>query len=1098
MQFSPNNSSPDTDRIQLAPLRGDSFGKTLSEASGLIGNTMGKNDSTSGLANAEFPAKTTVTSLDHTFQAPLVLAPSSPQLPLQPTQPPPVPQFASSFTAQTVSIDPKSSNQSADAELVSIVMGPNSTLKVNPNDAIDIFANTNFSLVIDGPNWQQHGPISYSGLTKSDPFIKFFRSYAITLFKSGELSKYLQHKYSKTKKRSSSTLNGNSKRSKNQDLVNNEGDTGVKLELGKEGTGFDERKANGGPEENEQEGDGDADTGEGEEEEIGGLEDSLVVNKIGLSKEAKARMEAEANIKVKLPDSYPGIKAFNKVKKTQDESFENIVFKSALQVLPSQRSIFILFYRFFKYVCPFIPIIDEHSLIIDLCKILPEKFPRFQTHKYNEIIIKHPNDMNTLAILLLIVRLGYMSMIHNDELNNEYTADEKTAADEMKPISSEEYSKVISLCIPDELTLSKSSFKLIQALTLQYFYRQVAPEDCHGLSGSDAQLLLGIIIRHSINVGLNRDPKKYTSPSIKNNEPLMECWRRLWHYLMLTDAITSIHCGTVLNVKSLEISDVVAPKYEGKTKELDEMYYNINMICDSYRNLSNKINNIQTKPKVVDILAETNELEKIFFNFFGKDFFKDYICLPLEEEDEDEDINVESPTSEGDIDTDGGLNSLNGVTTAAGTAGNTHNDPENKVPNVDSSASSTATLASSNFEQNRRNSSISTSASSKKSNKLEGKKSMHSSTLVNLDPRIKHEKSYIKVIKFITFIQLRTNLSSMYYMIAVHYENKYNESKTPSMSAGIELFKIYIKSVVQLIYIMSYVLEHLVTLFSKNYDYILTSSSERCMIKTHAFISSFFVRILHHKKDLTVKKEQAKQDSDKISELNMRLGVLHNLFLIVLVESECFVGSFKKLSRRYVNSYRIQVMLYLVLKQCMSNPDFFFDRAIQNLHHEGTNMLQFFTLNELEQVSRMCEEFRSAKEEQNKMKKERSGRRRRRSSSVTTNDASQTSSEDIRVQLATLYYGNTEQNLYRSSMEGAESISGVGFGAKGFKGAPGVRLSLVDDTANSNASTSSQSPLYSDPSIAYALNNSVLGDNPINLNEDYIKIFDVYNDIDHD
>ena len=98
-----------------------------------------------------------------------------------------------------------------------------------------------------------------------------------------------------------------------------------------------------------------------------------------------------------------------------------------------------------------------------------------------------------------------------------------------------------------------------------------------------------------------------------------------------------------------------------------------------------------------------------------------------------------------------------------------------------------------------------------------------------------HMEKVVKVFKYCLFIQLRTNLSGMYYKIAIHYENEYDKSKTPSMKAGIELFKIYIKSVVQLVYIMSYVLDNSVYLFGKNFDYMLTASNERYMIKTHSF-----------------------------------------------------------------------------------------------------------------------------------------------------------------------------------------------------------------------------------------------------------------------
>lgn len=366
-------------------------------------------------------------------------------------------------------------------------------------------------------------------------------------------------------------------------------------------------------------------------------------------------------------------------------------------------------------------------------------------------------------------------------------------------------------------------------------------------------------------------------------------------------------------------------------------------------------------------------------------------------------------------------------------------------------------------------------------------------------------------------------------MIAVHYENQYNESKTPSMRAGIELFKIYIKSVVQLVYIMSYVLDHLVELFGKNYDYILTSINERCMIKTHSFLTSFFIRLLHHIKDLTLKREIARQKGENIDSLNMRLVVSHNLFLIVLIESELFVGNFRKLSKRYINSYRLYVMLYLVLRQCMSNPDFFFEQSMkQKLHHEGTNMLAFFTLNELEQVSRMCEEFRSAKEEQNRIKKGKSAIRRK--SGVSAGSATASSTNNTPAKLSTSdALGNSPSYYHASGNSGSAGDGTSNGGDLGFtkglltQGAGSIINSIigeaslrshleagraqipggfggmdgVEGTSHSN-STGSQSPFSSDPSMYSALNNFILGDNPTSQNEDFIKLFDVYNDLDHD
>ncbi|KAF6045076.1 hypothetical protein FOB60_004162 [Candida parapsilosis] len=220
--------------------------------------------------------------------------------------------------------------------------------------------------------------------------------------------------------------------------------------------------------------------------------------------------------------------------------------------------------------------------------------------------------------------------------------------------------------------------------------------------------------------------------------------------------------------------------------------------------------------------------------------------------------------------------------------------------------------------------------------------------------------------KYCMFIQLRTNLSGMYYMIAIHYENEYNESKTPSMNAGIELFKIYIKSVVQIVYIMTHVLDNSVELFGKNFDYILTAANERYMIRTHSFLTSFFIRLLHQKKDLSFK-------VFKEPSYIPRLEVIDTLFTMVLIEAELFVGNFRKMSRTYINSYRLYIMTYIIMRQCVENPDVFFEKAIhdQSFFHQGTNMIEFFTLAELHHLCRLCGEFRNATEEKKRLKREK-------------------------------------------------------------------------------------------------------------------------------
>ena len=615
-------------------------------------------------------------------------------------------------------------------------------------------------------------------------------------------------------------------------------------------------------EDDEEEEEEEEDAGFPNKTDVDDEEDILVITRINVAKENNMKKTKTSNDQILQP-LLPGLKTLYLSHNSRKEYYK-IVEQAVLKILPSKRSLLTAFSRFFKYIHPFVPIVNEGVFLLDVNQVF-DNFPDFESGKrFESISIKNDKHLTIVAMLLLITRLGYLSLIHNDSENNQYNANDAEVVEEAKSVSFKIFTDVINLCLPDEHTSRRSSFRLVQALTLLHFYRQVAPNDCHGVGSADSQILFGTIIRHALSIGLNRDPLRYEDhETINKNEALIDTWRHLWYYLVVNDANFAIHRFSILDIYNSNIGDVKLPKLFGKTGKLPEVYKAMEQISNHYRNLMILMSNFKQKPKIIDILAESNKLEHIFFNFFGKDFFKDSICKPA---------------------TDG-------------------------------------------------------SADSKS-----------------------HEESYLKVIKYITFIQLRTNLSSIYYVIALHYEKEYNEVQTGSMNAGIELFKIHFKSVVQLVYIMSYVFDNSVQLFGKNYDYILTAMNERFMIKTHSFLTAFFIRLIHQKQILTLRSYEKS---------NMeRLLAINRLFNMILVEAELFVGNFRKLSLRYVNSYKIYVLTYYVLKQCMENAEVFFTYAVSDtVMMDATNMLQFFTADEINYLCRLCEEFRVAKNTQYKQRR---------------------------------------------------------------------------------------------------------------------------------
>ena len=59
-----------------------------------------------------------------------------------------------------------------------------------------------------------------------------------------------------------------------------------------------------------------------------------------------------------------------------------------------------------------------------------------------------------------------------------------------------------------------------------------------------------------------------------------------------------------------------------------------------------------------------------------------------------------------------------------------------------------------------------------------------------------------------------------------------------------------------------------------------------------------------------------------------RLECINNLFDIVLEDVELFVGDFRRLSKTYINSYRLYIITFIVLRQSIDNSDAFFEKPL--------------------------------------------------------------------------------------------------------------------------------------------------------------------------
>lgn len=729
--------------------------------------------------------------------------------------------------------------QTNNKSYVSVAIGAR-LLKIDSEDTLSLFDSTSNSLLVEGHFWQQQGPLSYVGLTKTDPFVNLIRNFTMDLFKTEQFSKYVSRK----KKKRADSLNTS---------ISNGSLNYTDTSISDHQAEIPEEPVN-------------AQSSAGEEDEEGNVydEDALIVTKIkpDTSKEDEESQFGNASKPI-MP--LPGIPSLHSLHSNKEVYF-SFVEDSILLVLPRKTAISSAIYMYFRYVHPFIPILHEKTFLHE-AQIL---FRHSTDDKpfYSKISIKSEHQQNLVGMLLLVIRLGYMTLIPNSDTEARYSRKEQELIKDVTRFKTDHYMGVVNLCIPEEKIKTKSTFKYVQCLSLLFFYRSVAPNDCLGLSGADSQLLFGSIVNHALSIGLNRDPTLFKSiKSISKKKHFIEMWRNLWSFINVTDAENAIYCGTPLKIPDLYISDVKAPSSEFSSSEENMYYQRIRDVHAGYRRIVEKIVSLKIKPKVVDILSETSYLESRFLEIFGENFFRDSLCKSANDED----------------------------------------------------APDTAT----------------------------------------------RDSGYLKVEKFVTFISMRVNLSCLYYIIVLHYEKKVDKDVETEMGAGIELFKIFIKSAVQVVYIMTYALDNSQELFGRYYDWILTARIERSMIKTHSFATCVFTRILNLKRTLACQelgKTENTITEPKVSEA--RMEVVDSLFGISITEAELFVGNFRALSKTHINSYRLYVMAYFALKQCMENPEHViagFTGQSQLFFYNGSNLLQFLSLPELKSMSELCEEFRLAK-----------------------------------------------------------------------------------------------------------------------------------------
>lgn len=212
-------------------------------------------------------------------------------------------------------------------------------------------------------------------------------------------------------------------------------------------------------------------------------------------------------------------------------------------VLPKRKVLWKLIHHFFVGVYSYMPFLDEEYFRRDVEKIVGR--PGNNESDINELHIENKLDLATVGILLVVLRLSYLSLFSNNTaLNESYLncQDPTPYVQGMNyllrnPININTID-VAQLCLDQFQLLRRSNFTVFQLALYLRVYHTYAPEDGDGADGGDSQVFNAVLVQMAIALGLNREPDEQCT-DLKINS----LSRKIWMYIVVADLHLSFSFG---------------------------------------------------------------------------------------------------------------------------------------------------------------------------------------------------------------------------------------------------------------------------------------------------------------------------------------------------------------------------------------------------------------------------------------------------------------------------------------------------------------------------------------------------------------------------
>lgn len=226
--------------------------------------------------------------------------------------------------------------------------------------------------------------------------------------------------------------------------------------------------------------------------------------------------------------------------------------------------------KFFDKFYGYIPIIDEVEFRNHISRFINRPIPESNDYlnlskDKIKLSLSTKLDFTHLGILIIILRLGYLSLLPTINANPKYF-DQLGDVDKMlynNPIDMD----IVSIsheCLNQFDLFGSVNLPILQLAMIIRFYQVYSPENGDGPDHGDAQTLNTILFQMAYSLGLNRDPSMIET---MKNEKFNNLARKIWYCLLLLDLNHSLEYGDPLNANKFTF-DTKLPYYTDENSNL--------------------------------------------------------------------------------------------------------------------------------------------------------------------------------------------------------------------------------------------------------------------------------------------------------------------------------------------------------------------------------------------------------------------------------------------------------------------------------------------------------------------------------------------------